>query len=37
MVGLIPEVSNRRQGYSPEITPRTGVHETRSRDVVFLV
>lgn len=37
MAGRIPQVSNRRQGYSLEVTARTGVHETRSGDVVFFV
>jgi hypothetical protein len=37
MVGRIPQVSNRRQGYSLEVTARSGVHETRSGDVVFFV
>jgi hypothetical protein len=37
MVVRIPQVSNRRQWYSLEATARTGVHETRSGDVVFLL
>jgi hypothetical protein len=37
MVGRIPQVSNRRQGYPLEVTARSGVHETRSGDVVFFV
>jgi hypothetical protein len=37
MVGRIPQVSNRRARYSLEVTARTGVHETRSGDVVFVV
>jgi hypothetical protein len=34
---VIPQVSNRRQGYSPAITARTGLHETHSGDVLFVV
>ena len=37
MVGRIPQVSNWGQRYSLEGTARTGVHETRSGDVAFLV
>ncbi len=37
MVGGIPPVSNRRPRYPLEVTARTGVHETRSGDVVFVV
>ena len=37
MVVRIPQVSNRRPRYSPQVTLRTGVHETHSGDLVFLV
>lgn len=37
MVARLPQVSNRRLRYSLEVTARTGVHETRWGDVVFVV
>ena len=37
MLGRILQVSNRRQRYSPAVTRRTGLHETHSGDVVFLL
>jgi hypothetical protein len=37
MLGPIPQVSNRRQRYSPAVTARTGLHQTGSGDVVFLL